>query len=153
MFTQNEYHQIHLETKIPLNRRDHISVMGDYVVTTRIPSTTAKSIDLLYNTVSDEEIIKIKLSALLNKPVKITLTIEKSKQKADKLRGMFKKYFFFFFKKAHRWGAFEWVELLYFYKRKNFSFNQNIVSSGWKIHNIENFSIFNFICHQIYFLW
>ncbi|MBP6854771.1 MAG: hypothetical protein KBD26_00095 [Candidatus Pacebacteria bacterium] len=93
LFTQNEYHQIHLETKIPLNRRDHISVMGDYVVTTRIPSTTAKSIDLLYNTVSDEEIIKIKLSALLNKPVKITLTIEKSKQKADKLRGMFKKYF------------------------------------------------------------
>ena len=93
LFTQNEYHQIHLEKNIPLNRRDHISVMGDYVVITRIPSSIAKSIDFLYSTVSDEDSFKIKLNSLLNKPVKITLTIEKNKRKAEKLRSIFKKYF------------------------------------------------------------
>lgn len=90
---QNAFHQIHLENSISLNRRDHISIIGDYVITTRISSNLSKSIDSLYKNILEESLLKSELNLLLKKSAKTILIVEKNKSKANKIKSKFKKYF------------------------------------------------------------
>lgn len=89
---ESKTHQIHLE-KISLSRRDHPTVIGDYVINTKISPILAESIDAAYITVGSEQDLTETLDALLKKPGNIYISIENNPKKAHQLRKRFSKYF------------------------------------------------------------
>ncbi len=83
---RTNFHQIFLDPLINFNRRDHISSIGNYVLTTRISPRLAKQIDDVYRSTLDEESLSIKLGLLFQKPGIITLIVENNHQKAFSIR-------------------------------------------------------------------
>ena len=83
---KNNFHQIHLDEHININRRDHISILGSYVVTTRISGRLAQHIDMAYETEQDEKNIEKLISELFKKLGSVTMIVEHNEHKAQKLR-------------------------------------------------------------------
>lgn len=90
----HEYHKIHLDTSIDFNRRDHITVMGPYIITIRISLNLAKQTDELYDSKLDQESFQNSLRKAFKKPGTILMTIEHKQQKAKKLRKRIAKDFY-----------------------------------------------------------
>lgn len=80
------YHQIFLDPSINLNRRDHISVIENYIITTRISVKLAREIDQAYETTANETDLSKKFSVMFRNPGSITMIVENNRPKAKKLR-------------------------------------------------------------------
>ncbi len=90
----HEYHKTNLDTDIDINRRDHITIMGPYIITTRISLNLAKQTDKLYNSAQTNEELEVGLQKVFKKPGTILMTIEHKQQKAKKLRKRMVKDFY-----------------------------------------------------------
>ena len=85
-YLKTEYHQVHLDSKINFNRRDHISAIGNYVVLTRISKSLAQRVDEAYQTIPDEKTLAKKFGELFKNPGPIVMVVECNEQKARRLR-------------------------------------------------------------------
>lgn len=83
---KNDSHQVHLDPGISFNRRDHVSAIGDYVITTRIMVGLAKLIDDDYSAINHEPELVARLIPYFKKYGAVKLTIEHNTEKAKKLR-------------------------------------------------------------------
>ena len=90
----HDYHKIHLDTDIDINRRDHITVMGSYIITTRVSPNLAKQTDELYDSAQNNDELENRLQKVFKKPGVILMTIEHKQQKAKKLRKRLAKDFY-----------------------------------------------------------
>lgn len=91
---KNDQHQVHLDTDVSFNRRDHIFTLGSYVITTRISKSLAENVDELYENTPDEKTLEEKLAELFRKPSSVTIVIENTTQKAKKFRKKMSVYFY-----------------------------------------------------------
>lgn len=89
-----EYQQFHFEKKYPFNRRDHFSVIGPYIITTRVSVTLARVTDRLYETCFTEEELAKKLEPEFKKHGSVIMIIEHSEAKAKQLRKKMSKDFY-----------------------------------------------------------
>ena len=83
---RNDAHQVHLDPAISFSRRDHISVLGSYVVTTRLSIPLARHMDEAYEKIQDEEVLTTTLLPLFEKFGSVQMTVEHDVEKAQKLR-------------------------------------------------------------------
>ncbi len=83
---QNEFHQVDLNHKANFSRRDHISLMKDYIITTKISKRLAEEIDKLYETEKEEAVLITKLNHLFKRPGTIKIIVENNSKKALALR-------------------------------------------------------------------
>jgi hypothetical protein len=75
-------------------RNYYLNILGDYIIEARIDEKVAEKVDDFYNThtkVGDET---SKLLTSLLTQGKTTITITRSKKKAEKLKKVFKPYFY-----------------------------------------------------------
>lgn len=75
----------------------YLNIFGEYLIEAQLDENISKDVDAIYkkNTggkISDETINELRL--LISKKGKNKITISKNKRKSDKLRAIFKKYFF-----------------------------------------------------------
>lgn len=82
----NDYQQFHFEKDYPFNRRDHLSVIGPYIITTRVSVTLARVTDRLYETCFTEKELQEKLEPEFKKHGSVMMTVEHNEGKAKKLR-------------------------------------------------------------------
>ncbi len=82
----SKYLSIHLDGKTPFKRNEHLTIAGDYVVTTKLPAPTASEIDKAYDVCENEESLKEKLSAVFSRKNRMVVTITKDRGLAKKLR-------------------------------------------------------------------
>ena len=80
------YNQISTDNKTNFNRRDHLSVIGPYIVTTRVSVNLARVTDRLYETCFTEVELAEKLQPVFKKSGTIILSVEHNEAKAKKLR-------------------------------------------------------------------
>lgn len=85
-FLRSEYHELHLDNGTGINRRDHMTIMGPYIITTRISGKLAQQVDWVYQETESETVLKEKLVDLFKDPGSIILNIEHNQPKAKKLR-------------------------------------------------------------------
>ncbi len=90
----NEYHQTNTDKNSSFSRRDHIVIIGPYIITTRISKTLSDTVDKLYQTITNEEILKEKLNILFKKSESISLILEHNEMKAKKLLKILTKDFY-----------------------------------------------------------
>ena len=90
----SKYHQLHIDNKVILNNRDHISVLGDYIITTRLPNSFAIAIDALYEKCNSEAELIVGLERIFKKSGNIIMIIKNSPQKAKRLRKIISKGFY-----------------------------------------------------------
>lgn len=90
---QNKYFQIDARVIPSLGRRDHITVLGNFVITARLSQLLAKHIDDLYE--SNQPIEKILPSILdaYHNDAKVRLVFEHNAHKAAKLRKLLSSHF------------------------------------------------------------
>lgn len=91
---ENKFHQISLQSKSSFSRRDHVSVMKDYVITTRISKHLAQEIDKLYDIEKDLVSFTEKLHTLLKRPDVIQMIVVHNQKKALALRRTLSKTFY-----------------------------------------------------------
>lgn len=80
------YNQICTDNTTNFNRRDHLSVIGPYIITTRVSVSFARITDLLYETCKTESELAEKLAPVFAKSGKIIIDVEHDEAKAKKLR-------------------------------------------------------------------
>jgi hypothetical protein len=90
----SKYHQLHADSQVSLNRRDHTSVLGNYIVTTRLSNSLANAIDILYKKSKTEEELKIELEKVFKKSGSISIIIKYNMDRAKKLRKTIAKDFY-----------------------------------------------------------
>lgn len=90
----HDFHKINLDTDIDINRRDHITVMGPYIITTRVSLSLAQQTDKLYDSAQNQEELEQGLQKVFKRPGTILMTIEHKQQKAKKLRKRIAKDFY-----------------------------------------------------------
>jgi hypothetical protein len=83
---EHDYQQFHFENDYPFNRRDHLSVIGPYIITTRVSVNLARVTDRLYETCFTEQELIEKLEPIFKKSGAIVMTVEHNEEKAKKLR-------------------------------------------------------------------
>jgi hypothetical protein len=83
---RTEHHHIFLDPTISFSRRDHISIIGDYIIITRISVSLAKQVDEAYSIITDESVLTRKFMLLFKNPGSITMIIENNRSKAKRLR-------------------------------------------------------------------
>jgi hypothetical protein len=83
---KNSFHQVHLDSAINFNRRDHLSVIGPYIITTRVSVTLARVTDRLYETCFTEKELQEKLEPEFKKHGSVIMTVEYNEDKAKKMR-------------------------------------------------------------------
>ncbi len=83
---EQEYEQFHFEKDYPFNRRDHLSVIGPYIITTRVSVTLARVTDRLYETCFTEKELQEKLEPEFKKHGSVIMTVEHNEDKAKKMR-------------------------------------------------------------------
>ncbi|MBP7831549.1 MAG: hypothetical protein KA028_00835 [Candidatus Pacebacteria bacterium] len=83
---QTEYHQVHLGDKGPFGRRDHVTIMGPYIIMTKVSAKLAYATDALYEKVTDEKTLEIELNKLFKDSGIIKLSVEHNEKKARVLR-------------------------------------------------------------------
>lgn len=89
---QNKFTEISLGTKY-FPDTDYPTVVGNYVITTRLSKLIAKDIEVAYLTCNDEHSLETRLQEIGATKKKVTLSIENNKQKAMKLRKKISKEF------------------------------------------------------------
>lgn len=82
----HDYQQYHFDNDYPFNRRDHLSVIGPYIITTRVSVTLAHVTDRLYETCFTEKELQEKLEPEFKKHGSVMMTVEHNEGKAKKLR-------------------------------------------------------------------
>ena len=92
---QNDYLQIHAENVPGLPRSGHIAVLGDYVVTVRLPKQLATDIDALYGSGREVADFLPELERLLRRAGRIRLTVERNAGKARALKKRLSLAFYF----------------------------------------------------------
>lgn len=92
-FLKTDFHQVHMDALAPFNRRDHLSVIGPYIITTRVSVTLARATDHLYAACSTEQELTEKLEPVFKKSGNIIMTVEHDETKAKKLRKQMSKEF------------------------------------------------------------
>lgn len=80
------FHQVAVASNSGFNRRDHLSVIGPYIITTRVSVTLARVTDRLYETCFTEEELQEKLEPEFKKHGSVMMTVEHNEDKAKKLR-------------------------------------------------------------------
>lgn len=83
---QNEYLQINTTEVTGFSRRDHITILGEHIVTVRLPITLARKIDALYQMSEDMDFIIPQIVKETDTSGNVRLTVERSAHKANKLR-------------------------------------------------------------------
>lgn len=89
-----DFHRVHLDDDVAFNRRDHITAMGPYVITTRVSLKLSREVDELYQIPMDEEELVSRLHRLFRRPGRIIMSIEHNIGKAKKLRKRISKDFY-----------------------------------------------------------
>ena len=82
----SHFNQVTTDSKINFNRRDHLSVIGPYIITTRVSVTLARVTDRLYETCSTEKELQAKLEPEFKKHGSVTMTVEHNLEKAKSMR-------------------------------------------------------------------
>lgn len=82
----HNFQQFHFEKNYPFNRRDHLSVIGPYIVNVRVSVSLARVTDQLYETCFTEHELQEKLIPVFKKHGKVVMSVEHNEQKAKKLR-------------------------------------------------------------------
>jgi DNA-binding PadR family transcriptional regulator len=83
---QTNFHQVHLEENTPFGRRDHITIMGPYIIRTKVSAKLSYGTDDIYNRVVDEKTLEIELNKLFKDSGIIKLSVEHNEKKARILR-------------------------------------------------------------------
>lgn len=83
---QNDYLQVDARAQGGISRRDHITILGDFVITVRISSVLAKKIDALYESGQPIEALLPKMFQACVMYGKTKLLFEHNIGKAKKLR-------------------------------------------------------------------
>jgi len=92
---QHEYFQINLQKMAYFRRTDHVTVIGPYIITTRLSKSLSDRIDALYATAKSVDDIRSQLVHLCAKPGKIRFVLENNPAKALGLRKILSKEFYF----------------------------------------------------------
>ncbi len=92
---QTDTLQINLGNISSIKRTDHITVLGPYVILTRLSKSVSDRIDALYSTGKSPEELLPELLGICARPGKLKLSIENNPQKAGKLRRTLAKNFYF----------------------------------------------------------
>jgi hypothetical protein len=90
----SKYHQLHTDDRVVLNSRDHISVLGDYIIITRLPGSFVIDIDNLYRKCKSEEELAIGLEKVFKRVGNIVIIIKNDPGKARKIRKTISKDFY-----------------------------------------------------------
>lgn len=88
------FHQYELYTEYPFSRRDHLSIIGPYIITTRVSSTLTRVVDHVYSVAKTEEELSEMLHSKFTKPGPTIMTVEHNEIKAKKLRKKIAKDFY-----------------------------------------------------------
>jgi hypothetical protein len=89
----SKYHQVHVDADISFSRRDHLSVIGSYVITTRVSAILARTIDDIYKESITEQELKGRLEGAFRKSGAISILVENNAVKAKTLRRKISKDF------------------------------------------------------------
>ena len=89
----NKFQQFHFDTNYPFNRRDHLSVIGPYIITTRVSVSLARVTDRLYETCFTEQELAEKLEPEFKKYGTVVMTVEHNEEKAKAMRKRMSKDF------------------------------------------------------------
>jgi len=92
---QNEYLQIELKNIGSFRRTDHVTILGPYVITTRLSKAVSERMDALYASGRSVEEFLPELLQICAKPGKIRFVLENNPTKAEKLRRTLSKDFYF----------------------------------------------------------
>jgi len=90
----SKYHQLHTDNKSVFSNRDHISVLGNYIIITRLPNSFAVAIDSLYKKCKSEDELSLGLEKVFKKSGNILIIIKNNSEKAKKLRKTISKDFY-----------------------------------------------------------
>lgn len=82
---QNEFLQIDVRDVPSLGRRDHITILGDFVITARMSQKLAKQLDNIYSSGESVEMSMQKILTAYRADANVRLTIEYNGLKAKKL--------------------------------------------------------------------
>lgn len=82
----HNFQQFHFEKKYPFNRRDHLSVIGPYIITTRVSVSLARATDRLYETCFTEKELQEKLEPEFKNHGSVTMTVEHNEATAKQFR-------------------------------------------------------------------
>jgi hypothetical protein len=92
---QNEYLQIDLRSMPGLGRRTHLTILGEYLISVRVPKKLAERIDGLYASgLSPEELVS-EIVRSGEKPAPMRLLLERNPAKARKLKRSLSLNFYF----------------------------------------------------------
>lgn len=91
---QHEFHQYQLQSTYPFNRRDHMSIIGPYIITTRVSSSLARAVDYAYSVAKTEAELSEILAPKFAKPGPTVMTVENNNEKSKKLRKRIAKDFY-----------------------------------------------------------
>ncbi len=99
---QHEYLQINLKNIASIRRTDHVTVLGPYIITIRLSKSLSDRLDALY--ASGREIAELlpEIEKIVGKPGKIRFVLENNPTKAEKLRKMLSRDFYFGADKGNR---------------------------------------------------
>lgn len=89
---QDDFLQISVGNEL-FSDRDHIAVISDYVITTKLPPALVKAINAIYESCA-QEFLPEKISALFSKSTAIKLKIERNRKKASLIRQKIAKDFY-----------------------------------------------------------
>ncbi len=81
-----DYVQVHLDASVHFRRTEHITVVNDFIVVTKIPIDVAEQIDSVYQSTTSEEQLQRELQHIFAKEMRMTVTVTNNRQKAKKLR-------------------------------------------------------------------
>ncbi len=90
----SKYHQFHVDGRTSFNNRNYISVLGDYVITTKLSAALANEIDEIYSQSKSEQELALGVEAAFNKKNGIQIIIKNSPERAKKLRKIIAKNFY-----------------------------------------------------------
>jgi hypothetical protein len=92
---QTDYLQINLGNIASIKWTDHVTVLGPYIILTRLSKSVSDRIDTLYSTGKSPEELLPGLLRICARPGKLRLSIENNAKKAEKLRKMLARDFYF----------------------------------------------------------
>ncbi|MFA7302647.1 MAG: hypothetical protein WC030_02770 [Candidatus Paceibacterota bacterium] len=92
---QTEFLQINLGKITSIRSTDHVTVLGSYIILARLSKAVAERIDALYASGKTAEGFLPELLKICARPGKIRLVLENNPKKADKLKKLLAKDFYF----------------------------------------------------------
>jgi hypothetical protein len=92
---QTEFLQIDLKNIASIRRTDHVTVLGSYIILTRLSKALSSRIDTLYASGRKVEEFLPELVSICSKPGKLRFVLENNPKKAEKLRRTLAKNFYF----------------------------------------------------------